>query len=156
MAVNDHNIPEENYPQRPGKQPMTNPKPDERTKKRNEELARLAVEAQAAQPQPSQENQDPPPRDVHVPPRRPRGRPRKNAATRGAKQPPPPAKQRAPLRPRRNTQARASPNSTAELPEETGNNRAPTEAWTQVPGNTQNVAESAWANSGPSRPRNGW
>ena len=97
MAANDQNIPEENYLRCPGKQPMTNPEPEERSessdsrgppappaprddedmyynperyvpivelenrqlrkqlaeaKKRNEELTRLAAEAQAAQPQP--------------------------------------------------------------------------------------------------------
>ena len=126
MAANDQNIPEENYPRCPGKQPMVNPETEERSEsfesrgppappaprdedmyynperyvpivelenrqlkkqlaeanKRNEELARLAAEAQTAQPPPPRENQAPPPRDVHVPPRRPRGRPRKNSATR--------------------------------------------------------------------------
>ncbi|XP_062076265.1 extensin-like [Humulus lupulus] len=157
MATNDPNIPEEevNYPWRPRKQLMTNPEPDERT--------RLAAEAQAAQPQPPSEAQVPPPRDVHVPPRRPRGLPRKNAATRRieqplppTEQPLPPAEQPAPSRPRRNTRARAPVNSAAELPAETGNNRAPAAARTQTAGNAQNVPKLAQVNSGPSRPRNGW
>ncbi|XP_062113071.1 uncharacterized protein LOC133824219 [Humulus lupulus] len=126
-----------------------------KAKKRKEELARLAVEAQAAQPQPPPEIQAPPPRDVHVPPHRPRGRPRKNAKRR-TEQPLPPAEQPAPTGTCRNTRARAPVNSTVELPVETGNNRAPTAAQTQNPGNAQNVPEPAQENSGPSRPRNGW
>ena len=145
MATNNQNTPEENYPRRPGKQPMENPDIEERSEstdsrgpppqprdedmyynperyvpiielenrqlkqllaeanKRNEELTRIAAEAQVAQPPPPRENQVPPPRDVHVPPWRPCGRPRKDAATRRPTQPLASAEPSAPPRPQRST-----------------------------------------------------
>ncbi|XP_062100198.1 uncharacterized protein LOC133806078 [Humulus lupulus] len=156
MAANDPNIPkeeildEDEYPQSPGKQPML-----AEAKKCNEELARLVAEAQAAQAPPLQNSQATPPRDVHVPPRRPWGRPRKNAATRRAEQPSPPAEQPVQPRPWRGNQAEGAANPTVEAPAGIGNNQAPSKARTQNPGATQNVPEPDRANSGPSRPYNG-
>ncbi|XP_062113729.1 uncharacterized protein LOC133824766 [Humulus lupulus] len=135
MATNDPNIPEEEildeakYPQRLGKHPMENSDPDERSveledrqlrkqlaeaKKCNEELVRLSAEAQAAQAPPSPDTQALPPRDIHVPSRRPRGRPQKNAATRRGEKPPPLAEQPAPPRTRMRNRAEDPPNPTVE------------------------------------------
>ncbi|XP_062109423.1 uncharacterized protein LOC133820132 [Humulus lupulus] len=124
-------------------------------KRLNEKLARLASEAQVAQAPPLQNAQALPPRDVHVPPRRPRGRPRKNAATRRAEQPPPPVEQPVQPRPRRGNQVDGAANPTAEAPTGIRNNRTPSEARTRNPSATQNVIEPDRANSGPSRPHNG-
>ncbi|XP_062119181.1 uncharacterized protein LOC133832921 [Humulus lupulus] len=134
MAANDPNIPkeeildEDEYPQRSGKQPMAPP---------------------------PQDAQAPPPQDVHVPPRRTRGQPRKNTATRRAKQPPPPTEQPVPSRPQRGNRAEGAANPTAEAPVGIGNNRTPSKAQTRNPGATQNVQEDDRMNSGPSRPHNG-
>ncbi|XP_062114628.1 uncharacterized protein LOC133825739 [Humulus lupulus] len=155
MSANDPNIPEEeildedDYPQCPGKQPMAE------ATKRNEELARLATEAQVAQAPPSQDTQSPPPRDAQVPPRRPKRQPRKNAAARRAEQAPPPASHPVPPRPRRSNRAEGAANPTLEAQVGIGNNRAPSVARTQNPGATQNVPEPDRVNSGPSRPHNG-
>ncbi|XP_062085586.1 uncharacterized protein LOC133791683 [Humulus lupulus] len=119
--------------------------------KRNEELARLAAQAQV----PPRDTQAPPPRDIQVPPRRPRGSPHKNAATRRAEQVPPPTAHPAPPRPQKSNRAEGAANLTAEAQTGIGNNRAPSVTWIPNPGATQNVSEPDWANSGPSRPHNG-
>ncbi|XP_062099781.1 uncharacterized protein LOC133805624 [Humulus lupulus] len=203
MAANDPNTPEEEilnedeYPQRPRKQPMMNSDPDERSDssnfrgppapradedmyynperyvpimelkncqlrkklaeatKRNEELARLAAEAQAAQAPPPQATQPPPPRDTQAPPRRPRGRPRKNAATRRAEKAPPPTSPPVQPRPRRGNQAEATANPIAAAHTGMGNNRAPSVARTPNLGAAENVPEPNRANSRPSRPNHG-
>ncbi|XP_062114650.1 uncharacterized protein LOC133825764 [Humulus lupulus] len=124
MATNDPNIPEEEildeeeYPRHPGKQPMVDSDPDEMSeaKKCNEELARLAAEAQAAQAPPPQDTQAPPPQDAQIPPCRPQGRLRKSATTGRAGPPLPPAEQPVPLRPRRGNRDEGPANPTAEAP----------------------------------------
>ncbi|XP_062114205.1 uncharacterized protein LOC133825255 [Humulus lupulus] len=116
-----------------------------------EELARLAAKEQA----PPQDTQAPPPQDTQVQPRRPRGRPRKNAATRRAEQAPPPTTHPVPPRPRRSNRPEGAADPPAEAQTVMGNNRSPLVTRTPNPGATQNVPEPDRSNSGPSRPHNG-
>ncbi|XP_062089665.1 pollen-specific leucine-rich repeat extensin-like protein 1 [Humulus lupulus] len=173
----------EDYPRRPGKQPMADqgpeegsassdsqgppaPRPDEDLYYNPEryipiiELENRQVSQQLAEATRRNEELARQAAEVQAPPRRTRGRPRGSTDARRAEQ----GDQQAQLRPRtntgdehprRNNRTEATDNPTAELSTGTRNNRAPHAARNPNPEPVMNNPEPVRASSRPSRSNNG-
>ncbi|XP_062103755.1 uncharacterized protein LOC133814863 [Humulus lupulus] len=173
----------EDYPRRPGKQPMTGHSPDERSASSDSrglpapmldedlycnperyipivELENRQLCQQLAEATRHNEELDKQAAEVQAPPRRSKGRPCKSTIARRAEQraqqaQPRPRANTGNERPGRNTQANIVGNPTVEVTAETGNNRSPQAARSSNPESVRNNLKPVQANSEPSRPNTG-
>ncbi|XP_062112613.1 uncharacterized protein LOC133823779 [Humulus lupulus] len=160
----------EDYPRRPGKQPMMDHDPDEGsassdsrgppTPKPDDDLYYnperyipiIELENRQLCQQLARQAAE-----FQAPPRRPKGRPCRSTAARrvGQGAQPRPRANTSDERPRRNTQTNTTGNPNVEVTTGTGNNRAPPAPRGSNPESVKNNPEHVRANSGPSRANNG-